>query len=169
MDKYNIKRIRFYINYETLKKTDLDNYKYIILKYLYGNFKFIKINNENNLFFENNVLINSSYFNKFFVSNNNYFEIKYNFNENQIYILENIICCEKFFNPFFDGLLKQMQYNDLNNTIKLLEKLDLCKNNKYKKLEIYLSYIKMIYQNNLNIDKNFNIDNVKIQDLIHFF
>ena len=145
MDNYSLNQYNFYITLNILSDSPLYEYRFNILKYLYGNFIIFQVNNQKELFIENNILQKSMFFQDLFKNNKIYHKLKFEITSSELYILKSIIYNRKIFNPFIFSYIQEYSFQELKNFQRKLKKLDLCHCNNYEKIIMYLDYIKLCY------------------------
>jgi len=109
---YIYKKILFYLNLNKLENNNiLYDFRYIILSYVYSNFKFIKFNNTDyEIFFENEKMRKNLFFQNLFKKKKLYIKIDKNINEKNFYFLQSY-----FYNNYFEDMENFISYcSDMN-------------------------------------------------------
>jgi len=145
MDEYSFKKCNFYITLDILTDSPLYEYRFKILKYLYGNFIIFKVNNQKELFIENNILQKSIFFQDLFKNDNIYHQLNFKITPSELYIVKSIIYNKKLYNPFILSYIQEYSFQKLKDFQMKLKKLDLCHCNNYEKIIMYLEYIEISY------------------------
>jgi len=157
MNDFTIKKIHFYLYLYQIEKSILSEYKYIILKMLYGNFKIINICNNNELFIENKKIKKNIFFQQIFNEKKLYYNFDMNVTPIELYYIKNIIYSNIDNNSIFLNDIENFTLIKLNNFEKILNKLNLVNNSKYRLIKTYLDYINTTY----DIDYDFNNEKIK--------
>ena len=162
---YTFKKIIFLSNLNEIEKNYiLYDVRYVILSYIYSNFKFIKFNDDYEIFFENEKIQKNIFFKKFFKKKNIYIKINENIFQKEIDFLKNY-----FYSNYFDNIDNFISYcSDMN----LNEFITF--NNSLKKFEIkiypgfndfFLNIIQQFDFNDLNI---IDLQKIKFRTLLFY-
>lgn len=152
------KNILFDKYYKCIDKSKVDEYKYIILEYIFGNFIYIISNEKKYLFIKNNNLGKSIFFKKIFKLNKYFFKINIEIEEKQISFVQYYL---NYSNIFFYNYIKNFKFIEYEKLIELLKLFDLIYLDKYNLLFFYYNLIKCDFDKNI-----YNYDDVKIKYLL---
>lgn len=151
--------MNFFKILENFKNTELYEYRYITLEYLYGHFVFLYNDIDNNVFIKNDILNQSDFFKEKFKMNKYLFRIPNYIRLKSRYLrLIDLLRCD---DVFYFNYIKDLSYYEFKQFIKLLNYLDLLKLDKRKSLMFYKNIISISYDRS-----SFNYDNIEIRYLL---
>ena len=160
--EYAFQKIIFFLNLNEIEKNYiLYDIRYIILSYIYSNFKFIKFNNNNyEIFFENEKIQKNIFFKKIFKKKNIYIKINKNINQKEIEFLNNYYYSNYFEN--IDNFISYCLDMNLNEFVIFNNSLKFFKIKIYSDFNIF--FLNIIQQSNSNV---IDLREIKIKTLLY--
>lgn len=151
--------MKFFKSLETFKNSDLYEYRFIILEYVYGDFIILNNEIEKKVFIKNKFLSKSNFFSKKFRENKYIYKIPKNIKIYDKYIeLINLLYSNDI---FYFNCIKKLLYYEFKQLIVLFNYLDLLKLDKNETLLFYNNMIEITYTTEF-----LNYDNLEIGYLL---